>query len=141
MKHGMFLLIIKQVVIIFLNLLGTMGMLLIIYGVVCQMTDTTWAPLETIAEWLSSSVTCLATVIVACTAYQKPNQRKADFHSRVIVAPIVILCVIGAIVYMYMSGRPLHRFIVNGFAIASLAGAILRSLPVSGLDIMKEIPD
>ena len=121
----------KQLVILGLNWMGAWGAALIVYGMVCMMTDSVWAPLELIAGWLSAVFTLVALIATLLSVYWPCHTRSADKHSKVVVVPIVMLSVAIAMVLMCWKGAPLSTHATNGFAILALAGALFRFLPYS----------
>ena len=48
---------------------GWFGAVLIVYGIIAEITGEKWIPLERIADQLSSALTILGTVVVALSVY------------------------------------------------------------------------
>ena len=122
----------KQIIILSLNIMGIVGAALVVYGVIVLFTNTPWPPIEAIADWISSIVTLIATVIVALSVYLPPHHRPPDKHSKLIISPLVVLAVIAVVVLTVVwQGWPPPQQLTNGFAILGLSGALFRMLPFS----------
>jgi uncharacterized membrane protein len=108
---------------------GWLGLILIVYGIVAEITGEKWLPLERIAEPLSSALTIFGTVIVALSIYFfGPSATPPESMSIYVFAPFVIAISCGALIVLYRNGT-LPIVVVNGFAIIGLAGALLRMQP------------
>jgi hypothetical protein len=129
-EHGDGLLT-KQLVIFLLNGMIFMGFALIGYGVVSYFRADPWKTLDAIADFLSRVLTLIGTVLVSLSAYYSSNGRRADKHSRYIVAPFVILLVIATAGWWIADRGTLPAHIFNGFSALAIAGSILRALPFS----------
>jgi hypothetical protein len=108
---------------------GWLGVMLIVYGIVTEITAEKWVPLERIAEPLSSAVTILGTIVVALSIYfWGPNVTPPESMSRYLTAPLIIAASCVAFFILFRNGS-LPIVVVNGFAIMGLSGAVLRMQP------------
>jgi hypothetical protein len=131
MKNSKLELILKQMAIFLLNMVGVTGILFIIYGVLSYKTGSEWSLLENIANHLAAILTLAGTSVVACSAYFPAHMRRADSHSRYVIAPFTLtLIAITVVRWLYTRILP-SPHIVNGFAIMAIAASILRALPFS----------
>ncbi len=108
--------------------MGSIGIMLIVYGVVSLVTSSMWAPLEKIAEWIATITTLIAVFFTVVSIYFPINVRKPDPLSLYFTAPIVIIAVFVAVVYTLYSRTVLPVHLVSGFAILGLSGALFRIL-------------
>ena len=124
-------LVFKQMTILTLNGMGVTGLLLIGYAVLSSWTTSTWPVLEQVATHVGTILTLVGTALVACSAYFPPHLRKADAHSRLVMAPFTLLLVGITFGHWVVTKRFPSVHVVNGFAIMALAASILRALPFS----------
>jgi energy-converting hydrogenase Eha subunit A len=120
--------LLDQMVELVLNLIGLSGLLLIGYGFLSERLNDTWAPVESIADWLAVIVTLVAVVITAISIWLPPVSRPPDDRSKYVTAPIVLLMVALAAGYMALSSRVLPHHTTLGFSILGLAGTLFRTV-------------
>jgi hypothetical protein len=108
------------------NFLGYAGVILILYGVVSTVTQSTWPPLD---HWIvpaSAFLTLLGVILTAASVYRQPTQLHPPATFSVYVsAPAVILGCTAAIGVLLWRGS-LPPVIVNGFSMLGIAGALFR---------------
>ena len=107
--------------------LGWSGAAFIFYGGVASLTQEQWAPLERIAGPLSSALTIVGTAVTAGSIYFYSPNPTPPVRTSYLGAAIVVAACLAALVMMIW--WELSAVIVNGFAIAGLAGALYRIQP------------
>lgn len=126
-------LLLKQIMIFFLNGMIFWGLALITYGLVVYYKEKTWEILESIADFLSRLLALIGTILVVFSAYYSSNGRRADMHSRYFVAPLIMLLVLFTF-FLWFGGKELPAHIFNGFSMIAIACSVLRGLPFSEWD-------
>ncbi|QLA19293.1 hypothetical protein [Desulfolutivibrio sulfoxidireducens] len=131
-------LLFRQVTIASLNVLGGIGFLIMIYGIaISHNSEWSWPMLDKYATFISALLTLLASLCTTISIYLPAHTRKADFHSKVIVSPIVSMIILIETIILFITGN-ISEHIVSGIGIMSLAGALFRLLPFSeqpGLEV------
>ena len=102
--------------------------MLIVYGLVSEEVNDTWAPLEAIADWLAVVVTLVAVVITALSVRLPPVQRPPEARSKYVTMWIVLAIVAFAVGYMIVKNQLLPQHTTIGFAILGLAGNLFRTV-------------
>lgn len=116
----------RQLLIVLIELIGFLGVAIMLYGVVAIVTNDTWGILEKIANYLAVIATSLGTVITALSIYLPQNTRPPTEVSKRYTAPIVTVVALAVlIVYLY---RPtlIHPHMVNGLAMLAISGGLFR---------------
>lgn len=128
--------------IVVLNGVGGIAILLIAYGVASELSPGWRSPaLDHYAPIISVILTLLATAATAWSAWLPAHNRPADVHSKLVIAPIVSAAVLVAFLYMYLFRKMPPDYVVNGFALLGLIGAIFRSLPFSEEPGLRDMGD
>ena len=113
----------------FFNFMGYAGIVFIIYGVVSEVANIPWPPLEKFMNVLSSLLTLVGTVLMAGTVYIWSRQpHPPEKFSLYVSAPIVIATAVIAIFFLLWK-QQLPTSVVNGFALLAMAGALFRIQP------------
>jgi len=110
-----------------LNFLGSLGIVLIAYGVYADFSDRLYDVIEDIADVVSLLATLATVILTAISVYFRPNNREASVLSKFVTVPVVVIAVLVAFAYycVYM-GDVLPQHILNGFAVLGLSGALFR---------------
>ncbi len=125
-------LIFRQLTIALLNASGIFGLLLIGYGWAIDFNSKwSWPLLDTYAQFISTILTLLGTFFTAASVYFPVHSRRADTHSRKVLAPLVCLLTLVSIYFLFFGNKPIPQNVINGFAVLGLTGALFRLLPWS----------
>ena len=126
--HYLIMILLNQILIWGLNFLGSIGIVLIVYGVVAAISKSPYPLLESIADWVAVVATLVGVFLTAISIYFPVNIRPPDKFSLYFSAPIVILGVIVALAYSFYTRNLLPSHILNGFALLGIAGVLFRLL-------------
>lgn len=125
---GLFRFMLPDLAFLFTNGLGFAGVIFIVYGIVSRYT-TGWVPLEQKAQFLSSLLTLLGTIVTALSIYLPVTAARAPWpHSRYLVSPIVVVSCISAIWFL-LRFKVLPPMLINGFALLAISGGLKRLFP------------
>ena len=120
--------LINQIAVKSINLIGVCGIILIFYGIVSSVKNSKWELLEKYADYLATFGTLLGALLTAISIYLPSNLREPEEFSKFISAPLVILSVLIACIFIIIRRRNLPVHIVNGFALLAISGALFRLL-------------
>jgi drug/metabolite transporter (DMT)-like permease len=114
-----------------LNILGSLGLALIIYEVIKIFKPEAKSPwFDDKASYLSTLLTLVGTLFTVGSIYYFPARTTPPETTSVIfTAPTVLVMCVIAIVYFFREKGKLPANIVNGFAILALVGSLLRTQP------------
>jgi hypothetical protein len=129
MKYADFLVACNQLLVIGINMLGFLGITLILYSVVSTTTQNKWLVLENLADGISVYATLIGTILTAASVYFPENTRLPDPVSKIFTAPVVIVSVLVAFWFLWFDRS--HRIpphVINGFSLLAMSGALFRLL-------------
>jgi hypothetical protein len=109
-----------------ISFIGYLGCMLIIYGLYSEIYDNRWLLIEKYADYLASIATLIGTMLTAYSIYLPNNPRPPKEISKKIISPLVILAGLTAIFFMIYTGKQLPVYVLNGFALLAISGALLR---------------
>ena len=110
------------------NLLGMLGMVLILYGAVSACSGQPWPWLDDLAGPLSITLTLVGVLLVASSIYYGPVRYTPPVRfSRFVSGPLTIMGACIAVYFTWFHALPL--FVCNGFALLGIAGALFRLQP------------
>ena len=89
----------KQILDKIFNLIGVVGILLIIYGAFTNWFLSKWPPIESLSSTFSVYSTLFATLITTISIYIPTNNSNPKEFSKYLSAPIIIVCLIIATFY------------------------------------------
>lgn len=111
---------------LFVNFIGFLGIILILYEIIAIHYSSRWSILDLHSNNISIIFTFLGVILTALSAYfytEKP--KPPEKISIYFVAPsIIISC--GVAIYFFIKNGSLPTNISNGFALLAIAGALLR---------------
>ena len=125
------------------NLLGIVGVLIILYGLVVYATGETYRPFEKIASTISNLATIFGVILTASSVYVPNNPRQPIAFSKYVSAWMVIVfsAVVGILyvcpgmlsccafnVLGINGNRTIPQYIFSGLGIVGLAGGLFRSI-------------
>ncbi len=115
-----------QILGLLIDVLGSLGGLLVLYGWIAAVTKTSWTVLDAYATGVATYSTLAGTVLLCASIYNKTKPLPPSAASIFFTAPVVVICILGSVIYsawMKVS-IPIHSII--GFAILGLAGGLHR---------------
>jgi hypothetical protein len=111
---------------LFIDFIGYVGLLLIVYELVAYISSSRWVLIDRLANSISITLTLFSAMVTAGSVYfynEKPNP--PEKVSVYFAAPLIILmCFIA--MFVYIRTRALPANVVNGFALMAIAGALYR---------------
>jgi hypothetical protein len=120
--------LLSQILVWSLNFFGSIGIVLIVYGVVASISKNPYPLLESIANWVALFATLVGVLFTAISIYFPVNSRPPDKLSLYFTSPIVILAIAVALGYAFYTRKLLPPHVLNGFALLGIAGALFRLL-------------
>ena len=118
-----------HVIWLFTEGLGWIALVLIAYSGIAAYLAEPWKPVEKYAETFSAMLTLVGTLITAAAIYVPQSEaRPAWWHSRVVVAPLVIAACTTALFLLFRAGH-LPPTLINGFSLLAISGGLKRMLP------------
>jgi len=117
-----------HILVTFFQFLASVGIILILYGIVSLLTGTPWPPVEQIAKPASATLALLGTALTAASIYfYGIAPPPPAVISKRFIAPVILVASVVTIFYVWTKGVP--EVIVNGFVILGLAGGLVRIVP------------
>ena len=117
-------------VIVIAHSLAAIGIMIIIYGIASKWTGEVWRPIEPYVRPTSIYLVLLGLLITSVSIYCPWEVPRPIHLSRFVTAPAAILLVCAGIYFETTNGLP--ESAVNGFALLTIAGAMLRMFPRPG---------
>lgn len=115
-----------QILGLLFDVLGVFGGLLVIYGWTSVLTKASWPIVDTYTKAISTYSTLAATLLISASIYIHTKPLPPSKASKWFTAPLVMAFIIGSVVFHVHSGVQIPVYVINGFAIAGLAGGLHR---------------
>lgn len=116
----------NQLLIFSINLIGIIGIMLILYSFISHYYNSQWSFIENLANPLSVICTIIATFITASSIYFPINDRKPEAFSLYISAPLVMIFCIAMLLFYYYNNLIFPEHLLNGIALLGLSGGLFR---------------
>lgn len=118
---------ILHLVIVIAHGLGAIGLTFVLYGAVATYTGETWKPIEPYVRPISIYLVLLGLFITSVSVYCPWEVPRPIHLSRYATAPVAIALVFAGIYFEITRGIP--KSTASGFALLTIAGAMLRMFP------------
>lgn len=126
LKEGFFFTAFKQAIVVSINIIGFIGLILIIYSLIADYFNNSWEILDKLADEISKYFTLFGVILTSMSIYFPINQRKPEAFSKLFSAPIVILFAMTTILVSVFGIYSVPRNVINGFALLAISGALFR---------------
>jgi hypothetical protein len=120
--------LLDQMIESIIHFVGIFGLVLIAYGFTAEFSGDTFEPIESTVDLISTISTLVGVILSACSVYFPPLNRPAEIRSKKVIAPIVLIMIVLAIIYMPVTKKNLPVSVVLGFANLGLAGTLFRTI-------------
>ena len=115
---------------LFLNFLAFSGIALVAYEIVASQLHSRWTALDHLASFSSALLTLCGTILTIITGVylSSTTPTPPELQTVYVTAPLFLLSSLIAIILLLWRGAlPAH--VVNGFALTTIAAALLRFQP------------
>ena len=116
----------NQLLIFIINLIGIIGIFLIVYSFLTYYSNSKWDIIEKFANPVAVISTIVGTFLTSISIYLPPNDRKPEAFSIYISAPLVILFCLGMLILYINNNFIFPPHLLNGIAILGLSGGLFR---------------
>jgi hypothetical protein len=118
----------KQLLILGINLVGFIGLVIIVYGVLAQYYQSYWPIFDKIINFFSIGTTLVGAILTFLSVYLPLNTRPPEAVSKKYIAPICIAIVALTAIALIFYPQYIHAHIINGIAILAIAGSLFRTV-------------